>query len=288
MDPLFPHPQGAAMPIPKKVADRLSSGLKRFKPVLESAKARDVNESDTSMIVTDMLAEVFGFDKYNEITREYAIRGTYCDLATKIDSKLQTLIEVKAIGVDLRDNHMKQAVDYAANQGVEWVVLTNGQIWKVFSVSFSKPISADLVLELDMLSLDHNDEDAQDDLFLLSKEGIQRSGLDAYNDQLRVRSRFNLAALILSDGVLHTIRRELKRLSPDVRISVEEIRDALMHEVIKRDTIEGEKAVEAQKMVNRAASKALRQKRAKASENDSGVVSADGEASGSALPAEST
>lgn len=266
------------MPIPKKVADRLSAGLKRFKPVLESAKSRDVNESDTSMIVTDMLADVFGFDKYNEITREYAIRGTYCDLATKIDGKLQTLVEVKAIGVDLRENHIKQAVDYAANQGVEWVVLTNGQIWKVFSVSFSKPISADLVLEMDMLTLEHNDEDAQEDLFLLSKEGVQRSGLDAYNDQLRVRSRFNLAALILSDSVLHTIRRELKRLSPDVRISVDEIRDALVHEVIKRDTIEGDKAVEAQKMVSRAASKALRQKRAKADDADAVVVSVDGEA----------
>lgn len=262
------------MPVPKKVADRLAAGMKKFKPVLESAKARDVNESDTSMIVTDMLADVFGFDKYSEITREYAIRGTYCDLATKIDSKLQTLIEVKAIGVDLRENHIKQAVDYAANQGVEWVVLTNGQIWKVFSVSFSKPISADLVLELDMLDLDHNDSDAHEDLFLLSKEGVQRSGLDAYNDQLRVRSRFNLAALILSDSVLHTIRRELKRLSPDVRISVDEIRDALTHEVIKRDTIEGEKAVEAQKMVNRAANKALRQKRAKA-DGDTVVVTAE-------------
>jgi predicted type IV restriction endonuclease len=265
------------MPIPKKVSDRLSAGLKRFRPVLESAKSRDVNESDTSMIVTDILAEVFGFDKYNEITREYAIRGTYCDLATKIDGKLQTLIEVKAIGVDLRENHIKQAVDYAANQGIEWVVLTNGQIWKVFSVSFSKPISADLVLELDMLALEHNDEDAQEDLFLLSKEGIQRSGLDAYNDQLRARSRFNLAALILSDSVLHTIRRELKRLSPDVRISVDEIRDALVHEVIKRDTIEGEKATESQKLVNRAASKALRQKRLKA-DADTGVVSVDGDA----------
>lgn len=275
------------MPIPKKVADRLSSGLKRFKPVLESAKSRDVNESDTSMIVTDMLAEVFGFDKYNEITREYAIRGTYCDLATKIEGKLQTLIEVKAIGVDLRENHIKQAVDYAANQGVEWVVLTNGHIWKVFSVSFSKPISADLVLELDMLSLEHNDEDAQEDLFLLSKEGVQRSGLDAYNDQLRVRSRFNLAALILSDTVLHTIRRELKRLSPDVRISVDEIRDALMHEVIKRDTIEGEKATEAQKLVNRAASKALRQKRSR-SDADTGVVSVDGEAAPATAPPAAT
>lgn len=263
------------MSIPKKVADRLANGLKRFKPVLESAKARDVNESDTSMIVTDMLAEVFGFDKYSEVTREYAIRGTYCDLATKIDGKLQTLIEVKAIGTDLRENHTKQAVDYAANQGVEWVVLTNGQFWKVYSVSFSKPIAADLVLELDMLALDHNDEDAHEDLFLLSKEGIQRSGLDAYSDQLRVRSKFNLAAIILTDTILHTIRRELKRISPDVRISVEEIHDALTHEVLKRDVIEGDKATEAQRLVARAANKALRQKRSKDDAADAGTVAVE-------------
>jgi hypothetical protein len=273
------------MSIPKKVSDRLAAGLKRFKPVLESAKARDVNESDTSMIVTDMLGEVFGFDKYNEITREYAIRGTYCDLATKIDGKLQTLIEVKAIGVGLRDNHMKQAVDYAANQGIEWVVLTNGQIWKVFSVSFSKPISADLVLELDMLSLHHNDEDAVEDLFLLSKEGVQRSGLDVYNDQLRVRSRFNLAALIMSDSVLHTIRRELKRLSPDVRISVDEIRDALSHEVLKREVLEGEKADEAKKLVNRAANKVLRQRKAKGDDGSDVLVVAS-ESSNDRKPSE--
>lgn len=260
------------MPIPKKVADRLGAGLKRFKPVIESAKARDVNESDTSMIVTDMLAEVFGFDKYSEVTREYAIRGTFCDLATKIDGQLQTLIEVKAIGLGLRENHVKQAVDYAANQGVEWVILTNGQQWKVFSVSFSKPISADLVLDLDILSMSPSDEDAIDDLFLLSKEGIQRSGLDAYNDQLKVRNKFNLAALILSDPVLHTIRRELKRISPDVRISVEEIKAALSHEVIKRDAIEGEKATEAERLVSRAASKALRQKRAKSDEGSAETV----------------
>ena len=40
---------------------------------------------------------------------------------------------------------MKQAVDYAANQGIEWVALTNGNIWRVFRVIFAKPIDADLV-----------------------------------------------------------------------------------------------------------------------------------------------
>jgi hypothetical protein len=102
--------------IPKKVAERLVSGIKRFQPILAAAKTRDVGEADTVTIVKDMLADVFGYDKYAEITSEFAIRGTYCDLATKIDGTLQTLIEVKAIDFDLKDQHVKQAVDYAANQ----------------------------------------------------------------------------------------------------------------------------------------------------------------------------
>jgi hypothetical protein len=84
-----------------------------------------------------------------------------------------------------------------------------------------------------------------------------------------------LAALIMSDTVLHTIRRELKRLSPDVRISVDEIRDALFHEVLKREVLEGEKADEAKKLVNRAANKVLRQRKAKGEDADTGVVAAD-------------
>lgn len=144
---LMGEPPGRSAKCPSKKSLRPHRrGLKRFKPILEAAKSRDVNESDASMIVTDVLDEVFGFDKDAEVTREYAIRGTFCDLATKIEGKLQTLIEVKSIGLDLRENHIKQAVDYAANEGVEWVILTDGQHWKVFSASFSKPISADLVL----------------------------------------------------------------------------------------------------------------------------------------------
>ena len=60
--------------IPQKVARRLSFGLKQFQPILESAKSRDVNESDTVAIVTDILSEIFGYDKYNEVTSEYKIR----------------------------------------------------------------------------------------------------------------------------------------------------------------------------------------------------------------------
>src|SRR5262245_26978916 len=101
--------------IPSRVVERLQTGIKRFQPILASAKARDVHESDTIIIVTDMPPDIFAYDKYSEITSECAIRGTWCDLGIKIEGEFQYLLEVKAIGVDLKDAHVKQAVDYSAN-----------------------------------------------------------------------------------------------------------------------------------------------------------------------------
>jgi len=244
--------------IPKKVAERIHSGLKRFQPILSSAKARDVGESDTVTIITDMLAEVFGYDKYSEITSEYAIRGTYCDLAIKLDGVLQTLIEVKAIGLDLKDIHVKQAVDYAANQGVDWVLLTNGITWRVYHIVFAKPITHELVLDLDFCALNPRSPDDIDLLFLWCKEGWQRSLLGDFHIQKQALSRFFIGAMILTPPVLDVIRRELRRVSPDVKIEVEQIRKVLASDVIKREVLEGEKYEEARKKITKASGKALR------------------------------
>ena len=255
-------------PVPTKVAARLSAGLKRFQPILASAKSRDVNESDTVVIVADILGEIFGYDKYSEITSEHAVRGTYCDLAIKIDGALAFLAEVKAIGADLRESYVKQAVDYAANQGVEWVVLTNGALWRIYRVGFGKPITNELLIELDMLSLSARNDDHLELLFLLSKEGWLRSRLGDYHNQKEALSRFTVAAIVLSDPLVEIVRRELRRITPNLRIDLNDVRRVLETEVVKRDAIEGDRAEQARRLVARAAGKALRQHRASGSAPD--------------------
>jgi len=244
--------------IPKKVAERLVSGLKRYQPILAAAKARDVGETDTVTIIKDMLADVFGYDKYSELTSEYAIRGTFCDLAVKLDGKLSTLIEVKAIGIDLKEQHVKQAVDYAANQGVDWVLLTNGNRWCVYHVLFTRPIQTELVVDIDFSVLSARSEADIELLYLWCKEGWQRSALGDFHTQKQALSRFFLGAMVLSDSVLEVIRRELRRVSPDVRIDIDQIRTVLANEVIKREVMEGEKADEAKKKIAKAVGKATR------------------------------
>ena len=246
--------------LPKRAAERIVSGLKRFQPILTSAKARDVNESDTVVIVTDLLQEVFGYDKYAEITSEHVIRGTYCDLAVKLNGRLAFLIEVKAIGLDLKEQHIKQAVDYAANQGCEWVALTNGVVWRVYRVCFSKPIEHELVVDLDLLSVNPRKPDDVELVGLLATEGWQKAHLGEYHSQRQALSRFTVAALILTDPVAEVLRREIRRLSPEVRVDVEQVKAVIEAEVLKRDVLEGEKAEAARKQIARAANRALRVK----------------------------
>lgn len=251
--------------IPKKVAERLIAGIKRYQPILAAAKARDVGETDTVTIVKDMMADIFGYDKYTELTSEFAIRGTYCDLAIKLDGKLSTLMEVKAIGIELKEAHVKQAVDYAANQGVDWVLLTNGIRWCVYHVVFTRPIQTELVVDIDFGTLNSRSESDLDHLYLWCKEGWQRSALGDFHTQKQALSRFFLGAMILTIPVLDVIRRELRRVSPDVRIDNDQIRAVLTNEVIKREVMEGEKADEAKKKIAKAAAKALRANTAKES-----------------------
>ena len=246
--------------IPSKVETRLVAGIKKFQTVLIDAQKRDVNESDTVIIITDMLSEIFGYDKYAEITSEKNIRGSFCDLATKVDNAIQTLIEAKAINQELKDGFVRQAVDYASNEGVDWVVLTSGVIWRVYKVTFSKPIDHELILEINFLSLNQHTPADLEQLFLLTKESWAKSALSDYYDQKQALSKFSISAVILSETILTVIRRELRRLSPDVKIDIEQIRSVLEQEVLKREVVEGEKAEEAHKRIARANNRALRTK----------------------------
>lgn len=258
--------------VPKKVIERLVAGIKRYQPILAEARSRDVGEADTVTIVTDMLADVFGYDKFSEVTAEFSVRNSFCDLAIKTDGQVQTLVEVKAIGLDLKDHHVKQAVDYGANQGAEWVFLTNGICWRIYRLMFTKPIGQEIVIDVDFSKLNPRAEGDLELLYLWSKEGWRRSVLGNYHSQRKALSRFFVGAILQTKPVLNVIRRELHRVSPDVRIDVDQLMAVLVTEVIKRDALEGEKAEEARRKITRVYRKVLRTQESKATSIGSDLV----------------
>lgn len=277
------------MAIPVKVRERMVAGLKRLVPIILQQKTRDVSEADTVTLVKDLLSEAFGFDKYTELTGEHAIRGTFCDLAVKIEEKLVELIEVKAAGSALDDRHVKQAIDYAANQGVEWVILTNASVWRLYQVIFAKPIDKRLLLEVDVTTVDLKKEDQLERLYLFTKEGFVKGAHLELRDRQDATSRYLLAALLTqNDSVIGAIRRELRRMV-DVPVNDDEIVKVLHAEVVKRDALEGPDAEAAAKRVNRVQARPARSARPAAAHAAAATESGgNGEAADTEPPPELT
>ena len=243
--------------IPKKVVDRLVSEIPKFQKVLKTASDRDINEADTVTIVSDILADVCGFDRYLEITSEFAVRNTYCDLAVKIDDEAKYLIEVKAIGISLKENHLRQAVNYGANQGIHWVILTNGIVWNIYKLRLDKAVNFDLVCEINFLDVNPRKKEDQEILYLLCKEGLvkAKAAMAEYHERMQSINRFVLGAIIMNDKFIDSIRRELRKITPGLRVENSEIESILRSEVIKRDVIEGEPAQKATQRINRTLKK---------------------------------
>lgn len=247
--------------VPVRFSDRARPNLRKYQRILESARKRDVNESDTSVIVKDMLSDLLGYDKYEDVTTELSIRSTFCDLAIKVKGRVLYLIEVKSIGTDLKEVHLRQAIEYGAREGIEWVLLTNGTVWQAHRIRFDKPIDHDMVFMVDLLDESAKPAELIEKMYLVSKEAGNSTQIDLYWKHKEATSRYVIAQLLLQSPCLGTVRRQLRTLFPGLKVSEADVEKLLRAEVIKRDALEGDRATAAEKTVKLAE---RRRQRAKA------------------------
>jgi len=252
--------------VPTVVVKRLTTTVPKFKKILARAKERDVNESDTVTIVTDMLEEVFGFDKYTDITREFGIQGTYCDLAVRSGKRIEYLVEVKAIGIGLNDRHLRQVVNYAAHQGIKWVVLTNGLNWQIHRITLDSKVHNEKLFVFNFDEMNVRQKEQQELLFLLCKRGVKKDLIDSYYEYRQSVNRYTIGALLLTDAVVNVVRKELRKVKTGIKVDAEEIHNLIETEVIKREVLESESGVEAAKTLKRMARKQQKKKVARKTE----------------------
>lgn len=240
--------------IPKKTEQRLAEGIKKFKRVISNAKKKDLNESDTVTIITDMFSELFGYDKYSEVTSEYAIRSTYCDIAIKVGNKIKLLVECKAVGIKLKEDHVRQAIDYGTKEGVEWVVLTNASEWRVFKIIFNKkPVVKEFIFGFDFPDLQPRNAEELDKIYALSREGVAKSktALAEIYEHISTVNKYMLGQLILDESTLAHLRRLLKKISPDIRVTTEKLGELIESEVLKRDILDPENTKDCRRLIRR-------------------------------------
>jgi len=66
--------------------ERVKAAIKKFSKPLADLVARDANEGDTRLLVTDFLCDGLGYDKYEDLTTEYEVKGDFALCPAKLGS----------------------------------------------------------------------------------------------------------------------------------------------------------------------------------------------------------
>lgn len=198
------------MPTTSQIS-RTEKDLREYrKKYLTKKQNLEVDESATRIMVNNFLTEVLGYAELDDIKTEYNIRGEYADYVVQLARKKHIVIEVKSIQLDLNDRHLRQSLSYAANEGIDWILLFNGKQIKLFRVLFGKPISYHAVFEYDLVDLS-TIKQAAGEIIFLSKKSVQKGELDEYWKRFDALTPLSLVKAIYTEDVIRAIRLRLKK-----------------------------------------------------------------------------
>lgn len=232
---------------PKYVDDassRIQSNLKKFQNIVTQAKQRNLNEADTRDIIKAMISDLLGFDPFFEVTGEFSIKGQYADFAVKSSDSILFFTEVKSIDTKLDEKHLFQVIGYAANHGVEWAVLTNGERWIVYRLFAGEDRKTEVVLDFNVLSC--TPAEIRDNFLRFSKEGFRQGLLHSHWTNLQALHPKRIASFICSEPVLAVIRKEIQKHS-GLKVTSQAVQDIILNQVVRGDISDEMKAIAAKK-----------------------------------------
>jgi len=203
--------------------------LKAYKKKYLVKQYLELDESATRLMINYFLTDVLGYQELEEIKTEYAIKGTYADYVIQLERKKHLVVEVKAIQIDLSENHLRQAVSYAANEAIYWILLTNGRQMQLYKVVFGKPISYKRVCDFD-LSDETQLKQSIDLLIMLTKKEMRKKSLEHFWKHFQTLEPKNLCKLLYATEVVRFLKRTLKKQA-GLNFSEEDIFDSI-HQII--------------------------------------------------------
>ena len=198
----------------QEARDQVRTALRKFNKPMQDLVNRDANEGDTRLLVTDFLCEGLGYDKFEDLTTEYAVRGEFADYGVRIDKQLVAFIEVKRAAQKLGVRHLRQVETYAVKEGLEWIILTNGQTWQAYHVfaATGQPVATHLAFEVDILGEEPPSKKIEG-LFHLHRSALKRGLIDDLWRRKAATSPAALVDVLLSKSVLDAVRKEIRRAS---------------------------------------------------------------------------
>lgn len=220
-----------------KAKERIKKGLRRMNGVVERAIRDDYKEADTRKIVSDVLCEYLGWDKYANLTAEQMIGSRFADYVVKKDGEQLFVVEVKQIGLKLKETHLNQARLYAIDEGIDWIILTNGDEWQAYHTALEDKVPVTKhVFTVRLSDPDLKPAEKAELFYLFSEEANRKKEIDGYYYRRVALSGENLADHILSDDVINKLRISIKN-STGQRLDNSEIAIALLNRLFLPEKI---------------------------------------------------
>ena len=120
----------------------------------------------------------------------------------------------------------KVAINYGANEGIEWALLTNGRQFQFYKILFEKPISERLVFEVDFTAEDFNMKEAHEELTFFHRDAVLKNSLANLWARYTALDPVGIAGLLFSPQVVTFLKKELKA-NHDTKFEDDEIMEAL-------------------------------------------------------------
>jgi hypothetical protein len=204
---------------------KLSENIKAYCKRFLSGSITDLDESGTRIMINHFLTDVLGYTALEEVRTEYMIKGTYADYMIQMSGKRHFLVEVKAFSLNLNESHLRQAVNYGANEGVEWALLTNGKNFDFYRILFEKPI-----IHKKVFSVDFSDaasvKAAIDKIQYLCKEMVNKNGLDTLWNKALALTPNSIAKILLCPDVVSMVRKSVNK-SYETKFEDQQIQDTI-------------------------------------------------------------
>lgn len=189
---------------------KLLVALKAYHKQYLKKLSPELDESGTRLMVNSFLTDVLGYTPIEEVKTEYMIRGTYADYVLQLKGIRHFLVEVKSLGINLSEKHLRQAINYGANEGIEWALLTDGRQFEFYKILFEKPIKEIQVFSIDLADyskLKSNLEHLQ----YIHKLSVAGKGLNLLWDKCVALAPTTIAGLLQNKPVISFLRRSLKK-----------------------------------------------------------------------------
>lgn len=203
--------------------------------IAKSLGKRAMNEQNTKATLVEPVLRALGWDTedIDEVVHEYKRRPSDdpVDYALLSQRTPRLFIEAKALGEDLAGHKWaKQILGYASVAGVEWIVLTNGDEWRIYNAHASVAVEEKLFRTV---RISAEDPLAEETLALLAKEQWDPKRIEALWQLQFVDRKVRIAieemfATEPDNGLVNAVRKRCPKLAPkDIRASLSRARVSL-------------------------------------------------------------